>query len=94
MDSAHLACLPARSRSFAPAFAKPASAGEGRSAKAGRSTSMLRSGAPSWRWGVWSQIINQAQDVGEQASRDCDLGKLERDIATVAHDFGADLDQP
>ncbi len=44
------------------------------------------------RSGSWSQIINQAQDVGEQASRDCDLGKLERDIATVANDLGADLD--
>ncbi len=33
------------------------------------------------------------QDVGEQASRDCDLGKLERDIATVADDLGSDLHQ-
>ncbi len=33
------------------------------------------------------------QAPGEQASRDGDLGKLERDIATVAHDLGADLDQ-
>ena len=40
-----------------------------------------------------SQAVNQAQDVGEQASRDCDLGKLERDIATVADDLGADLDE-
>ena len=39
------------------------------------------------------QAVNQSQDVGEQASRDCDLGKLERDIATVADDLGADLDQ-
>ncbi len=45
------------------------------------------------RSGSSSQIINQAQDVGEQASRDCDLGKLERHIATVADDLGADLDQ-
>ena len=30
--------------------------------------------------------------LAEQASRDCDLGKLERDIATVADDLGADLD--
>ncbi len=34
--------------------------------------------------GGWSQAVNQAQDVGEQASRNCDLGELERDIATVA----------
>ena len=46
------------------------------------------------RWGgSWSQIINQTQDVGEQASPDCDLGKLERDIAAVADDLGSDLDQ-
>ncbi len=45
------------------------------------------------RSGSWSQIINQAQDVGEQASRDCDLGKVERHIATVADDLGADLDR-
>ncbi len=35
------------------------------------------------RSGSWSQIISQAQDVGEQASRDCDFGELERDVATV-----------
>jgi len=35
---------------------------------------------------------NQTQDVGEQASRDCELGKLESVIATVANDFGDDLD--
>ncbi len=39
--------LPARSRSrFAPAFAKPASAGEGRSAKAGRAIGL--DDAPCW----------------------------------------------
>ncbi len=36
---------------------------------------------------------HQAQDGGEQASRDCDLGKLERDIATVANDLGANFGQ-
>ncbi len=45
------------------------------------------------RGGSSSQPVNQAQDVGEQPSRDCDLGELERDIATVAPDLGADLDQ-
>ncbi len=54
-----------------------------------RATWMLRDRAPSWR----SQPVNQEQDGGEQDSRDCDLGKLERDIATVANDLGADLDQ-
>ncbi len=45
------------------------------------------------RSGSSSQIINQAQEVGEQAFRDRDLGELEREIATVANDLGADLDQ-
>ena len=54
---------------------------------------MLRDRPPSWRQRGRPQAVNQAQDVGEQASRDCDLGKLERDIATVADDLGADLDQ-
>ncbi len=35
--------------------------------------------------------VNQAQDLGEQSSRDSDLCKLECDIAAVAHDLGADL---
>ena len=30
---------------------------------------------------------------GEDLNRDCDLGNLERDIATVAHNLGADLDE-
>ncbi len=54
---------------------------------------MLRVRAPSSQQTGRSQAVNQAQDVGEQASWDCDLGKLERDIAAVAHDLGADLDQ-
>ncbi len=54
---------------------------------------MLRDRAPSWRYRGRSQAVNQAQDVGEQASRDCDLSELERDIATVADDLGAGLDQ-
>ncbi len=44
-----------------------------------------------WEWHR-PEPIGAAQDGGEQASRDCDLGKLERDITTVADDLGADLD--
>ena len=46
----------------------------------------------SWRYWDGLQAVNQAQDVGVRASGECDLGKLERDIATVANDLGADLD--
>jgi hypothetical protein len=45
------------------------------------------------RSGSSSQIIDQAQDVNEQASRDRDLGKLERDVSTMVDDLGADLDE-
>ena len=31
-----------------------------------------------------SQAVNQAQDVGEQASRDCDFGELEQAHLVVA----------
>ncbi len=48
---------------------------------------MLLDRPPSWRYWGRSQAVNQAQDVGEQASRDCDLGKLEGDIAIVAVDL-------
>ncbi len=41
-----------------------------------------------------SEPIDAAQDVSEQVSRDCDLRHLEGDIAPVAHDLAADLDQP
>ncbi len=40
-----------------------------------------------------SQFGDQPQDVGEEVSRDRDLGHLERDIAAVADDLRADLDQ-
>jgi hypothetical protein len=36
---------------------------------------------------------DETQDVGEEVSRNCDLRHLKRDIATVAHDLRADLDQ-
>ncbi len=45
------------------------------------------------RSGSWSQIIDQAQDFLEQASRHRDLGQLKRDVPPVAHDLRADLHQ-
>ena len=42
--------------------------------------------------GFWG-AVGKAQDAGEQASRDCDLSRLEGDLATVARDLGTDLDQ-
>ena len=54
---------------------------------------MLLDQGSSWRQRGRPQSVDQAQDVGEQASRDCDFGKLERDIATMPDDLGADLDQ-
>src|SRR6266516_253994 len=45
-------------------------------------------------WGrSWSQSIDQPQDSLEQFLRHRDLGHLEDDVAAMAHDLGADLDQ-
>ena len=41
----------------------------------------------------WPSSTDQAQDLSEQALRHCDLGTLERDIAPVARDLPADLDE-
>ncbi len=54
---------------------------------------MLLDRGPSWRQGSRPQPVNQAQDLCEQGSRDGDLGKLESDVAAMAHDLGPDLDQ-
>ena len=43
------------------------------------------------RWGP--QPGDQRQDVGERLPRVCDFGHLERDLAAVADDLRADLDQ-
>ena len=40
-----------------------------------------------------SQIINQAQDFLEQASRHGNLRQLERDVPAMADHFSTDLDQ-
>ena len=38
--------------------------------------------------------MDGGEDAVEEITRDCDLGELEGDPAGVAHDAGADLDQP
>ena len=48
---------------------------------------------PSCRNRFSSEPVDAAQDVSEQASRDCDLGHLEGYIAPVADDLAANLDQ-
>ncbi len=46
------------------------------------------------RWIRWRpQLRDQPQYLGEQISRDSNLGHLEGDVAAVAHDLRADLDQ-
>ncbi len=45
------------------------------------------------RSGSWSLIIDQAQDFPEQLPRHRNLRQLESDIATVADDLGANLDE-
>ena len=46
-------------------------------------------------WGTWlkSEPVDAAQDVGEQVAGNDDLGHLERDVAPVADDLRADLDE-
>ncbi len=45
------------------------------------------------RSGAWSQFVNQPQDFPKQVPWHGDFRQLERDVATVAHDLGPDLDQ-
>ena len=45
------------------------------------------------RNGPSPQIINQAQDSPEQASRHGNLGQLERDVPPMSEDLGSNLDQ-
>ncbi len=40
-----------------------------------------------------SQFIDPPQDFPKQVPGHGDFGQLERDVATVAHDLGPDLDQ-
>ena len=48
--------------------------------------------ASCWE-GRRSEPIDPAEDVGEQVTRDGDLGHLEDDVATMADDLRADLDE-
>ena len=48
---------------------------------------------PSWRQRGWPRPVNQAQDFGEQGSWDGDLRQLKGDVAAVAHDLRANLDE-
>ena len=43
--------------------------------------------------GFRSEPVDAAQDIGEQVTGDGDLGHLERDVAPVADDLRADLDE-
>ena len=54
---------------------------------------MLLDRGPSWRQGNRPQPVNQAQDLSEQGPWDGDLRQLERDVAAMSHDLGADLDE-
>ncbi len=45
------------------------------------------------RNGSSSQFIDTPQDFSKQVPGHGDFGQLERDVATVAHDLGPDLDQ-
>ena len=55
---------------------------------------MLLPRSPSWRQRGRAKSANQVQDhLGEQYSGNGYLGQLEGDVAGVAHDPGADLDQ-
>jgi hypothetical protein len=48
-----------------------------------------------WRWiGRWTQFRDQPQDVAEQMPGDGDLGHLQCDVTTVAHNLRTNLDRP
>ena len=46
---------------------------------------------PSCRPWYPSDAVDAVQDVGEEVSRDCDLGQMESDVAAVADYLRADL---
>ena len=69
---------------------------------AGRAVSRTHRSCRLHAWGTilsscWegrrSEPIDSAEDVGEQVTRDSDLAHLEDDVATVADDLRADLDE-
>jgi len=47
----------------------------------------------SCRSRLWPEPVDAAQDISEQASRDCDVGHLERDVTAMADDLATNLDQ-
>jgi hypothetical protein len=54
----------------------------------------VRPNALRCRYDGWRpQLRDQPQDVGEQVSRNCDLRHLEGDVAAVADDLRANLDE-
>ncbi len=48
----------------------------------------------SWRQRRRSQAVNEVQEFSEQGAWDRDLRQLEGDVAAMAHNLRADLDQP
>jgi hypothetical protein len=60
----------------------------------GRMVVVHCSGSSCWYWRrPRPEPVDPAQDLGKQGARHCDLGQLEHDVAAMAHDPGADLDQ-
>jgi hypothetical protein len=54
---------------------------------------MLLDQDPSWRQRRWPQPVNEAQDLSEQRFGDSDFCELGCDVAAMAHELCADLDQ-
>ncbi len=54
---------------------------------------MLLNQGPSCRQRSRPQPVNQAQDLGELSSGDCDLCELNGDVAAMSHDLCTDFDQ-
>jgi hypothetical protein len=55
-----------------------------------QASARVRRSCRGWRR---PEPVDAAQDVGEQVTGDGDLGHLERDVAPVADDLRADLDE-
>ena len=54
---------------------------------------MLLEQNSSWRQGGQPQAVNLPQAFGEQSSGDGDLCELKGDVAAMAHELCADLDE-
>ena len=55
-----------------------------------RASAGVRRSCRGWRR---SELVDAAQDVGEQVARNGDLGHLERDVTAMADDLRANLDE-